>query len=210
MGSAPSGASPLPISLESLIQAVGYAGLFLIVFAETGLFVGFFLPGDSLLLTAGILAQRGQLELVILIPLLIVAAVVGDATGYLIGRRAGPRLFAREDARFFRRRHLLRARDFFERHGGKTIILARFMAIVRSFAPATAGAVGMPYARFTAYNVIGGVAWVVSMLLLGYTAGDALPNLDLVLIAVVIVLSLIPAGLHLWRERHPRPPAARG
>ena len=210
MGSVPSGASPLPISLESLIQAVGYAGLFLIVFAETGLFVGFFLPGDSLLLTAGILAQRGQLELAILIPLLIVAAVVGDATGYLIGRRAGPRLFAREDARFFRRRHLLRARDFFERHGGKTIILARFMAIVRSFAPATAGAVGMPYARFTAYNVIGGVAWVVSMLLLGYTAGDALPNLDLVLIAVVIVLSLIPAGLHLWRERRPRPPAPPG
>lgn len=185
-------------------MTIGYLGLFAIIFVETGLFFGFFLPGDTLLLTAGILAQRGHFDVWILVPLLVIAAISGDATGYAIGRRAGPMLFARDDARFFRRAHLLRARAFFERHGGKAIVLARFMAIVRTFAPAAAGAAGMSYGRFSAWNVLGGVAWVVSMVGIGYTVGNAVPNLDVVLIAVIFVVSIIPIGVHWWRERRTR------
>jgi membrane-associated protein len=189
---------------EHLIEQVGYTGLFLIVFAETALFIGFFLPGDSLLLAAGLLASKHYLELWYLLPLLMVAAVIGDATGYWIGRRAGPRLFAREDSRFFRRRHLLRAKDFYDRHGGKTIFLARYMAFVRAFAPTIAGAVGMSWARFSLYNIVGGVTWVASMLLLGYAVGTAVPNLDAVFLGItgaIIVVSIAPAAWHLWRER---------
>jgi membrane-associated protein len=194
----------VPIDLEQLILAVGYAGLFAIVFAETGLFFGFFLPGDSLLLTAGLLAERGHFAIAVLIPLLFIAAVAGDATGYVIGRRTGPRLFAREDARFFKRDHLERARHFYNRHGGKTIVIARFLAIIRTFAPSVAGAVGMPYRTFTFYNVFGGALWVASMILLGYFLGTAVPNLDavfLLVLALVVVISLLPAALHLRRSR---------
>lgn len=192
---------------ETLIQQVGYVGLFLIVFAETALFIGFFLPGDSLLLAAGLLASRRYMELGILLPLLIVAAVVGDATGYWIGRRAGPRLFAREDSRFFRQRHLLRAKEFYDRHGGKTILLARWLAFVRAFAPTIAGAVGMSWGRFSFYNIFGGVSWVMSMVLLGYFVGSAVPNLDAVFLGItgaIVVISIAPAAIHLWRERRAR------
>ncbi|MBM4416401.1 MAG: DedA family protein [Chloroflexi bacterium] len=194
----------MPFDLVALVEWAGYIGLFSIVFAETGLLVGFLLPGDSLLIAAGLLAQRGHFVLELLIPLLIVAAITGDATGYAIGRSAGPRLFAREDARFFRRRHLDRARVFYERHGGQTIVLARFMAIIRTFAPTIAGAAGMSYSRFTFYNVTGGIAWVGSMTLVGFYLGEAVPNLDAVLFLVVgavIAASLAPAAWHLWRER---------
>jgi membrane-associated protein len=198
--------------IEGLIRAVGYVGLFLIVFAETGLLVGFFLPGDTLLLTAGLLAQRGELEIWILIPLLFVAAVVGDATGYTIGKQAGPRLFTKEDARFFRKRHLMRAKGFYDKHGGKTIVIARFLAIIRTFAPTVAGAVEMPYRRFAFFNVFGAGLWVGSMTLLGYFVGKAVPNLDAVflgIVAVIIVVSVAPAVLHLRRERaHARREAA--
>jgi membrane-associated protein len=187
--------------LDTWIQAIGYVGLFIVVFVETGLFLGFFLPGDTLLLTAGILAERGHFEVWILIPLLIVAAVAGDAAGYAVGRRAGPMLFVREDARFFRKRHLERAHEFFERHGGKAIFLARFMAIVRTFAPPAAGAAGMPYRRFSLWNAAGGVAWITSMVGLGYTVGNAVPGLDLVLIAVVFLISIVPFAVHQLRER---------
>lgn len=187
------------LDLNALIETVGYAGLFAIVFAETGLFIGFMLPGDSLLITAGIIAQRGGLAMEVLVPLLILAAVSGDAVGYTIGRRAGPRLFAREDARFFRRRYLERAQSFFDRHGGKAIVLARFLAIIRTFVPSVAGAVAMPYRRFSLYNIAGGALWVVSMTFLGYFAGEAVPNIDLVLAVVVIPISFIPV-IHLWRE----------
>ena len=183
------------------IQAIGYAGLFVVVFVETGLFFGFFLPGDTLLLTVGILAQRGHFDLEVVVPLLIIAAITGDATGYAIGRRAGPLLFARDDARFFRRRHLERAREFFDRHGGKAIVLARFLAIVRTFAPPAAGAAGMAYGWFTVWNISGGVLWVVSMVGTGYLLGNTIPNLDLVLIAVVLVVSVAPVAWHWWRER---------
>jgi membrane-associated protein len=196
------------LDLIEIVKWAGYVGLFVIIFAETGLLIGFFLPGDSLLITAGVLATdkfpEHQLELAILIPLLILAAVLGDATGYLIGREAGPHLFVRDDARFFRKKHLVRASAFYDKHGGKTIVLARFLAIVRTFAPTVAGAAGMPYWKFTSYNIIGGAGWVVSMLLLGYFVGEAVPNLDVfffVIIGGVIAISLLPAAVHLWRER---------
>jgi membrane-associated protein len=200
--------------VEGLIETVGYVGLFAIVFAETGLLIGFFLPGDTLLLTAGLLAQRGELSIWVLIPLLIVAAVTGDATGYAIGRQAGARLFVREDARFFRRRHLERAKAFYEKHGGKTIVIARFLAIIRTFAPTVAGAAEMKYPRFALYNIAGGALWVTSMTLLGYFVGKAVPNLDAVffgIVALIVVVSVAPAVIHLRRERAiARSEAAKG
>ncbi|MCK6564647.1 MAG: VTT domain-containing protein [Dehalococcoidia bacterium] len=168
----------LGVDLETLIETIGYVGLFAIVFAETGLLVGFFLPGDTLLITTGLVAQRGVLDIRILIPLLIVAAVSGDATGYQIGKHTGPRIFNRDDSRLFHRKHIERAKGFYDRHGGKTIVLARFLAIVRTFAPTVAGAAQMPYLRFAMFNVIGGVAWITSMLLTGYFVGEAVPNLE--------------------------------
>ena len=188
------------MDLERLIEWGGYTVLFVLVFAESGLFVGFLLPGDSLLIAAGVVAQRGHLDLKILIPLLILAAVTGDATGYTVGRQAGPALFSRDDARFFKRRYMEEARSFFDRHGGKAITLSRFMAIVRSFVPSVAGAVGMPYMKFTAYNVAGGVLWVVSMTLAGYFIGEAAAKFEYVLIAVVVALSFIPL-MHFIREQ---------
>jgi membrane-associated protein len=188
------------MDLERLIEWGGYTVLIIIVFAESGLFVGFVLPGDSLLIAAGVVAQRGHLDLKILIPLLIVAAISGDATGYTIGRRAGPLLFVRDDARFFKRKYVGQARMFFDRHGGKAITLSRFMAVIRSFVPSVAGAVGMPYAKFTAYNVAGGILWVVSMTLTGYYIGEAAAKFEYVLILVVIALSFIPLA-HFIREQ---------
>ncbi|MCK9518929.1 MAG: VTT domain-containing protein [Dehalococcoidia bacterium] len=197
----------MPIDLEAIIETVGYPGLFLIIFAETGLLIGFFLPGDTLLITTGFLAQRGHFDVWLLIPLLILAAIAGDATGYHIGRSAGPRIFRREDSRFFRRRHLERAHTFYERHGGKTIMLARFLAFVRTFAPTVAGAAEMPYRKFALYNVTGGVAWIMSMVLLGYFVGERVPNVEvflLLLVAFFLGVSLIPAGWHLVQRRRAR------
>lgn len=190
--------------LEGLVRAVGYVGIFAIVFTETGLFFGFFLPGDSLLVTAGLVAQQGQLDIVTLLVVLSVAAIGGDAAGYWIGRRAGPRLFQRENSRLFKRGHLLAAEAFYRKHGGKTIVLARFVPFVRTFAPAVAGAAGMPYGAFTLYNVAGGLAWVFSTTLVGYYLGALVPNLDvylLPLIALVVLVSMLPAIIHVWRER---------
>ncbi len=197
-------------NLEGLIRTVGYIGLFAIVFAETGLFFGFLLPGDSLLITAGLIAQRGELDIVTLIAVLLVAAIAGDATGYWIGYRAGARLFQREDSRFFKRRHLQRAEEFYEQHGGKTIVLARFIPFVRTFAPSVAGAARMPYTKFAFFNIIGAVLWIFSMTLLGYVVGEAVPNIDLLLLPLlggIILISLLPPAYHLWRER--RKAAAR-
>lgn len=192
------------IDIEQIIISVGYIGLFAIVFAETGLLVGFFLPGDTLLITTGLLAERGHFSLWVLIPLLIVAAVAGDATGYQIGKRAGPRLFQRPDSRLFKRHHLERAEAFYERHGGKTIFLARFLAFIRTFAPTVAGAAKMPYSRFALFNIAGGISWIVSMLAAGYIFGSAVPNLDIFFMALIgfmVTLSVAPGAWHLWRER---------
>lgn len=194
----------MSIDLESLIVSVGYIGLFIIIFAETGLLVGFFLPGDTLLITTGLLVERGHFEWWILIPVLVVAAVLGDATGYQIGARAGPRLFKRNDSRFFKRSHLERAEAFYEKHGGKTIFLARFLAFVRTFAPTVAGAAKMPYAKFAVYNVGGAILWIVSMTVLGYVFGHAVPNLEVFFVALIgfmLAVSLVPGLWHLWRER---------
>lgn len=194
----------LGVDLEALVIAIGYTGLFAIVFAETGLLIGFFLPGDTLLITTGMVAQRGVLDIWILIPLLIAAAVAGDAAGYQIGKHAGPRIFKREDSRLFHRRHLERASDFYDRHGGKTIVVARFLAIIRTFAPTVAGAAGMPYRRFVAFNFVGGSSWITSMLVIGYVFGKAVPNLEVFFLGVVgffFVVSILPGAIHFWNER---------
>ncbi len=191
-------------NVPELIRLGGLVGLIAIVFAETGLMVGFFLPGDSLLVTAGLFAARGDLDIVWLNLSLIAAAIVGDAVGYWIGRRAGQALYSRPNSFFFRREHLLHTHAFYERHGGKTIVIARFMPIVRTFAPVVAGAADMTYRRFAIFNVVGGVLWVTSMTLTGYFLGLSVPDIDRhlhLLVAGVIGLSLLPAVIAWLRAR---------
>ena len=191
-------------SLDTLVRWGGYAILVAIVFTETGLLVGFFLPGDSLLITAGLVAATGALDPWILMGLLSLAAIVGDSVGYAIGHRTGPRIFSREESRWFSRQHLVRTREFYERHGGKTIVLARFIPIIRTFAPVVAGVGQMEYRTFLAYNVLGGVGWVASMIWAGYLLGQTIPNIGRYLhlvIAVVVVLSAIPIGVEVWKAR---------
>jgi membrane-associated protein len=191
-------------SLDSLIRWGGYVLLVAIVFTETGLFVGFFLPGDSLLITAGLLASAGVLNIWWLSLLLMAAAITGDSVGYTIGARIGPRLFTREKSWLFNPRHVVRTRDFYARYGAKTIVIARFVPIIRTFAPVVAGVGQMFYPRFLLYNVAGGIGWVVSMTGAGYLLGTAVPNIDRhvhVIVIVVIVLSVIPIGVEIMRER---------
>jgi membrane-associated protein len=185
--------------VRALVQWGGTIGLTAIIFAETGLLVGFFLPGDSLLVTAGLFASRGLFNVATLGVVLTIASVVGNTVGYGIGATAGPRLFTRENSLLFNKKHLYRAHEFYERHGGKTIILARFMPIVRTFVPVVAGMAQMGYRRYTLYNVVGGVAWIWSMLLIGYFLGY-IPGVEQhieVVIIVVIALSLLP-GVIAW------------
>lgn len=181
--------------VEGLVRVGGLLALIVIVFAETGLLVGFFLPGDSLLVTAGLFAANGHLELWSLFLFVSLAAIVGDAVGYFVGARTGPRIFSRDDSLLFHKKHLVSTKEFYDRHGGITIVLARFMPILRTFAPVVAGVGNMPYSRFAFYNVMGGIGWVVSMTSLGYFLGKTIPDIDRyihVVIAVVILLSLIP------------------
>jgi membrane-associated protein len=190
--------------VEGIIRWGGMLMLVAIVFAETGLLVGFFLPGDSLLVTAGIFAAAGHLDITLLLTLVTAAAIVGDQLGYYIGHRTGPRIFRREDSLFFKRAHLVRAQQFYERHGGKTIILARFIPVIRTFAPVVAGVGQMEYRRFVSFNVIGGFLWVWSMSLLGYSLGHAVPDIDRhihLVIAVVVFLSILPAIIEIVRSR---------
>ena len=192
--------------LRGLVQWAGYFGLTAIVFAETGLLIGFFLPGDSLLVTAGLLASQPGfgLNVYLLGLILSIAAIVGDSVGYAIGRSTGPRIFTRENSLLFNRKHLERAHAFYEKHGGKTIIIARFMPIVRTFAPVVAGVADMHYRTFIAYNVIGGLAWVWSMLFIGYFLGRWVPGIDKHIepvILVVIFLSILPGIISWVRER---------
>ncbi len=191
---------------ESLIRWGGYTVLVVIVFAETGLLAGFFLPGDSLLVTAGLLAAAdGVLNVWVLLLLLCAAAVAGDSTGYAIGYHLGPRLFARENSRFFQKDHLLRTQRFYEKYGAKTIVIARFVPIVRTFAPTVAGVGKMRYRTFLSFNVLGGVGWVTSMTLGGYALGRTIPHLERYIhwvILAVILISFLPI-LHEWRtHRH--------
>ena len=191
-------------SLDALIQWGGYVLLVAIIFAETGLLIGCFLPGDSLLITAGLLAAAGHLNIWWINVLLIVAAIVGDSVGYAIGARLGPRIFTREKSLLFNPKHVVRTQHFYEKYGPKTIVIARFVPIIRTFAPVLAGVGMMRYRRFLTYNVLGGIGWVVSMSWAGYLLGHAVPNISRhmhVLVIAIIVLSCIPIAVEIYRER---------
>jgi membrane-associated protein len=192
--------------LRHLVVEGGYIALFIIIFSETGLLIGFFLPGDSLLVSTGLLIATGMVDMniVTLNLLLMLAAVLGDATGYFIGRRAGHALYNRPNSRWFKREHLMRTHAFYEKHGGKTIILARFIPIVRTFAPVVAGAADMGYRKFATFNIIGGVAWIFSTTMLGYLLARVVPDIEKYLhlvIAVVIFLSLLPPIIEWLKHR---------
>ncbi|MFH0991522.1 MAG: VTT domain-containing protein [bacterium] len=191
-------------TLEEIIIWGGYIGLCAIIFSETGLLIGFFLPGDSLLVTAGLFASRGDLDVVLLIPLLIVSAIAGNTTGYNIGKRAGLPLFNRPQSKFFRRDHLLKTKEFYDQYGGMTIILAQFMPFARTFAPVVAGIAEMGYRRFITFNVVGAVCWISSMILLGYFLGQTVPGIQNKIeyvIAVVIFISILPGIIKYLQHR---------
>jgi membrane-associated protein len=197
--------------VEALVRVGGLTVLIAIVFVETGLFVGFFLPGDSLLVTAGLFAASGHLELWSLFLFVSLAAIIGDTVGYAIGASTGPKIFTRENSLFFHKKHLTTTKEFYDRYGGITIIIARFMPIVRTFAPLVAGVGGMQYSRFALYNVMGGVGWVVSMVSIGYVLGRTIPDIDRYIqavIALVIGLSLLPGIIAFVRSsRRARKPS---
>ena len=199
--------------VEAIVRWGGYVGLTTIVFAETGLLVGFFLPGDSLLVTAGLLASQPDfgLNVYLLGLLLSIAAVAGDPVGYYIGRKTGPRIFTREDSLFFNKKHLYRAHEFYEKHGGKTIVLARFMPIIRTFAPVVAGVAEMGTGTSCSTTSFGGLLWVWSMLFTGYFLGRWVPGIDRHIekvILVVIFLSILPGIIGWWKERRRSPVTA--
>lgn len=184
--------------LSSLIQTVGYLGVFTIVFLESGLLIGFFFPGDSLLFTAGFLASTGIFDIRILVVGCFIAAVTGDTIGYYIGKKLGPRIFKKEDSLLFNKQHLLSAQRFYEKHGGKTIILARFVPVIRAFAPVVAGAGKMDYKKFLAFNLIGGVLWSIGITLAGFYLGSLIPDVDkylLPIVGLIILISILP-GIH--------------
>ncbi len=194
----------LGIDLIEAIKTVGYVGLFFVVFAETGLFLGFFFPGDSLLFVAGLLASQGFFSVALLTLLFFVAAVTGNMVGYEFGRRVGSRLFSREDSLLFRKAHVVRTQKFFDTYGGKTIMIARFIPIVRTFAPILAGVGNMKYRSFMTYNIAGAVLWTTGLTLLGYFLGNAIPDIDKYLLPIVlaiVVVSVLPGIYHLYGER---------
>ena len=191
-------------SLDALIQWGGYVLLVAIVFSETGLLIGCFLPGDSLLITAGLLASAGHLNIWWLNALLIAAAIVGDSVGYAIGVRLGPRIFTRQKSLLFNPKHVERTHRFYEKYGPKTIVIARFVPIIRTFAPVLAGVGTMQYRRFLFYNVAGGIGWVASMTWGGYWLARMFPAIFArihILVIVIIVLSCVPIAIEIYRER---------
>ncbi len=191
---------------DKLIETFGTIGLFAIVFAESGLFFGFFLPGDSLLLTAGVFAAKGDLNLAVIVAGVFMAAVAGDQVGYAFGRRVGPALFRKPDSRFFKQEYVEKARLYFAQHGSKTIVLARFVPFVRTFTPIVAGVGRMHYPTFAAYNVLGGLLWGVGVTMLGYVLGEAF-NVDRYLLPIIIgivLVSFIPVAREALRARRAR------
>jgi membrane-associated protein len=191
----------------NIIKTVGLIGVLAIIFAESGLLIGFFLPGDSLLFTAGFLASQGFLPIAWLLPLSFAAAVAGDSVGYWFGVKTGPKIFTREDSLFFNKNHILRAQHFYEKHGGKTIILARFLPIVRTFAPIVAGVGKMNYRNFLMFNVLGGFLWTFGLILLGYALGNLIPNIDRYLVPIILLiifLSVAPTAWHLLKDKSSR------
>lgn len=195
------------IDLPELIKSVGYFGIWAIIFAESGLLIGFFLPGDSLLFTAGFLASQGFLNIWLLIIGSFICAVAGDNVGYATGNRFGRRLFEREDSWLFHKKNLVKTEKFFRKYGKKTLVLARFLPIVRTFAPIFAGITKMHYPTFMTYNLIGGFIWTVGVTLLGYFLGQLIPDVDqylLPIILVIIVVSIVPSIIHLIQENRSR------
>jgi membrane-associated protein len=193
-----------PEGFKQMITWGGYPVLCLIIFSETGLLIGFFLPGDSLLVTAGLLSSAGYLNISYLILLLIPCAIIGDALGYYIGKKGGRKLYDRPESRFFKKVHLEKTTAFYQKHGGKTIILARFIPLLRTFAPVVAGISGMEYKKFAVFNVVGGIFWICSTTLLGYFLGNLIPNIEKYIhyvIAVVIVFSLLPIVYELIKNK---------
>jgi len=193
--------------LKEIIYSLGFVGghlaIWAVIFAESGLLVGFFLPGDSLLFTAGFLASQNILNIWILIPGAFICAVLGDNVGYATGRRFGRSLFQKQDSRFFHKENLIKAEEFYEKHGKKTIVLARFMPIVRTFAPIVAGVSHMNYRVFVAYNLIGGLIWTFGLTILGYFLGKVIPDVDkylLPIIVAIVVVSFLPSLSHLYSE----------
>ncbi|TSC86066.1 MAG: Uncharacterized protein G01um10147_1004 [Microgenomates group bacterium Gr01-1014_7] len=186
--------------LASLIQTVGYLGVFTIVFLESGLLIGFFFPGDSLLFTAGFLASQGFFDIKVLIAGCFVAAVAGDSIGYLIGAKLGPKIFTKENSIFFHKKHLEHAQRFYDKHGGKTIILARFIPVIRAFAPVVAGVGKMDYKRFVFFNFFGAVLWAIGVTLAGYYLGSLIPDVDkylLPIVGLIVIASVLPALHHI-------------
>jgi len=189
----------LGLSLTELIRSVGYLGIFGIIFAESGLLIGFFLPGDSLLFTAGVLSSQGYLSLGVLIFLSLAGAVLGDNVGYSFGKKVGPLIFTKEESWFFRKDHLERAALFYEKYGGLTLVLARFLPFIRTFAPILAGVGRMPYRVFLFYNFLGGMLWAVGLPLIGFYLGRVIPDVDkylLPLVLAIITLTAIPGAVH--------------
>lgn len=189
-------------TLISLIFAFGYIGLFFLIFAESGLLFGFFLPGDSVLFTAGLFAAHGALSIWILVPLVVAAAILGDSVGYWFGALVGPKLFERKDSRFFKKKYLHETERYFATYGSLTLIIARFTPAVRTFTPILAGVAHMKYTTFLRYNIMGGVLWGAGLTLLGYFLGSVIPSIDTYLypiIALIIIASLLP-GVFAWRR----------
>ena len=190
--------------LTTLVKTVGYLGLFAIVFAESGLFFGFFLPGDSLLFTAGFLASQGFFDITLLLFLVFTGAILGDNVGYWFGRKVGPKIFTREDSLVFRKSYVQKAQAFFDKHGAKTILLARFVPAVRTFAPIIAGVAGMRYDIFLAYNLLGAALWGLGLTLLGYFLGNTVPHIDryiLPILAAIVLISISPGLFAFWKNR---------
>ena len=193
--------------LKSLVETIGYIGVFTIVFIESGLLIGFFLPGDSLLFTAGFLSSQGLMDIHMLALGCFIAAVLGDSVGYWIGSKFGRRLYDRENSRFFQKDHLKKAEEFYHKHGGKTIILARFMPFIRTFAPVVAGMAKMDYKTFLSYNIIGGLLWAVGLTYAGFFLGSIIPNVDkflLPIIGLIIIASVAPGIYHILKDPHSR------
>ena len=191
-------------NLPELVQWAGLFGLAAIVFSETGLLFGVFLPGDSLLVTAGLLAARGYLNVYHLTPLLTLAAICGNSLGYFIGKSTGPRIFNRENSIFFNKKHAIRAHQFYEKHGRKTIVLAQFMPIIRTFAPVIAGVGGMEFRTFITFNILGAFIWVWSMVGIGYFLGSYIPGIDQhieIVVVIVVFISVLPGIISGYRAR---------
>ncbi len=187
--------SILNIDLPILIRAIGYFGIFFIIFAESGLFFGFFLPGDTLLFSAGLLASQGYFNIALLVLVVTFAAVLGDQIGYLFGFKVGPKIFSHDDSFFFKRKHIAEAEDFYREHGKKAIVLARFIPVVRTFIPILAGVGKMHYKTFISYNILGGLIWATGITLLGYFLGQQIPNIDTYLLPIllgIVFISFLP------------------